>query len=383
VDFEAFIDNIERWCEEAHGVRPGQNEKVAERLIELGADLHEKTATGKWKLDKNVLLGCDHELATMVYRRRRAQKLASSYLVNFLKDQVNGLVHADVRQLGARTGRMSVTRPALQTLPRGNIVRGSFVPDDESQALLSADYDQIEMRLLAHFSGDPRMIEGIEYGDQMRLAGYNGYDLHSMNARGIYGIPMNEPVPKKQRDVTKNAGFAKAYGAGVERFSLTAGVEVEVGKAFLDQYDHTFPGVRAFQRQIEQVAKERLAHDGRPWAQSPIGRYHPAESGKEYTLTNYLIQGTAADVFKEGLVRLDAAGLGDYIRCLVHDEVIFSVPRDGAEDLRREIERSMDDRQQFRVPLTTECSAPLSRWGEKYDYSEFDAVEMVYSEGEE
>lgn len=677
---EPYLEQMRGWIKLEFGVgNPGSDKQVIAKLHEAGLTWEKKTEKGNVACDKEVLKSLPHPLARAILDYRDAQKLYGTYLKNFynLTDS-DGFLHASINPLGARTGRMSISRPSMQNLPRSQHPRNAIIARPE-HTLVLCDYDQVEMRLLAHFAGEERMLEAIRYGDQMTDAGYTGYDVHSMNARGIYGLGQDEEVPKAQRNVTKNcvpldtealtphgwvrhnklrvgdsvlgydreakalrwtdvsdvyhgsdrvlgfahrqlnelrstpnhrwlrfdgsfvttaelrdhpderitlaapcdadgfgdltpdeaaliawaytdgsvrlppsrsasgrvavnigqselkyadvvrsllgrldalhrevvpkpdvpnpvhyfyirtivaediwkraglldgatlvstvaglapaarsafleavmlaegttgqprfsqnagpvadalilaafleghrprtrtalsasgkahtsvylarpyttgqrltwadygeqdvwcpetglgtwvarqgdhvfvtgnSGFAKIYGAGIPQFARTAGISEPDAKAFLDLYDHRFPGVKRFQGEVARVAyaRARDADDDLAWVRSPVGRRHPCETQKIYKLTNYLIQGTAADVFKQALVDLDRAGLSEYLVLPVHDEAIADVPLEEAEEYARAMQETMTNRTDFAVPLTTDCEL-VKRWGTKY-----------------
>ena len=298
-------------------------------------------------------LNSGQQLAYQVLARRKAEKIRGTYLDAF-QEHVDGqnFVHPRMNQLGARTGRMSMERPALQTLPRGRVIRDCFIPRT-GNVLLSADFDQIEMRLLAHFAGDQGLIDAINSGD-----------IHTATAQQVYqDSTIGHKDPRRQ--IAKSVGFAKIYGAGPEKIALTAGVSLAEAKEFLDQYDKNFPGVRGFQTQVAKIAEARKRDEGRAYVKTPIGRLEVSKDDRDYALVNALIQGMAADVFKEALVRLDEAGCGDFMLLPVHDEVIFDVPEDDVDEVKQLITRAMrDDR--WAVPITVGIDGPLSRWGDKY-----------------
>jgi DNA polymerase-1 len=365
---EPYLDQQRAWIRLEFGVaNPGSDKQVIKRLHEYGFSWEKKTEKGNVACDKEVLSAIPHPLAAGVLAYRDAIKLCNTYLKNFDALADGGdMLHAAINPLGARTGRMSISRPSMQNLPRSQHPRNAVIARD-GHTLVLADFDQIEMRLLAHFAREERMLEAIRYGDQMTEAGHSGYDVHSMNARGIYGLGPDEVVPKAMRDVTKNSGFAKIYGAGIAQFARTAGISEDDARSFLELYDVRFPGVKRFQGEIAGVAvgRGRAADDNMAWVTSPIGRRHPCELNKVYKLCNYLIQGTAADVFKRALVNVDLAGLGEYLILPVHDELIADVPNEVVEEYARLLPEVMTDRTGFAVPLT--CDVELTpRWGTKY-----------------
>lgn len=358
----AEVDGLTAWCRTSHGFAIGSPQQLVERLLALGAPLTRLTDKGKLSTDAVTLallaMSPDPvvaELAGKALRARKARKTVSAYLKNFLelRDGEDRL-HPSIRQQGARTGRMSVAQPSLQNLTRGPEVRDCFVPS-EGHVLVSADYDQIEMRLLYHFCRD----------ENLRLAILSG-DLHTTTARMVYGDPtITKDDPRRQP--AKSAGFAKIYGAGVEQFSATAGVPVEEGRRFLDLYAQAFPGVDPFMGRVQAVGRQRLRDTGEPWVRTPAGRRQVAEPDKLYTLTNYLIQGTAADVLKRQMVELDLAGLGPYMILPVHDELVFDVPVDEADEVQEVVRRMMPVHEDvYGVPLTIGVDVYDERWGQKY-----------------
>lgn len=337
------------------GISPTSKDEVISFLAGQGYEFRKRTKGGAIALDEDVLRSMQHPVTELILNIRRAEKLASTYFSNFI-DLVDdqSMLHCSVRQVGARTGRMSITEPALQTLPRDNkTVRNAFIPIDDDHRIVTIDYKQIEMRIFAHFAGEQEMIRQIKD---------LGVDLHTAVARVIYGIPDDQMPPPHLRQITKNANFAKVYGAGAKKFALTAGISEEEGVAFYSTYDAMFPRVKAFQRELANVAQGRYASEGRAYVHAPSGRLHVADEDTLYKLVNYLVQGTAADVLKQKLVQLDLCGFGDYMFLPVHDEVLFDFPADDAVELSHEASEIMVDRKSFQVPLEVDASEPLEMW---------------------
>lgn len=348
-DIQAYTDQLESYCVENWGVRPSETQKVAVKLNNLGVDLTKTTATGSWAMDKDVLEGIDHPLAKAVLEHRQKTKVASTYFGNFINMHNSGVLHPSINTLGARTGRMSIQNPAVQTLPRGRVVRDAFIPRP-GHIWASVDYVNIEMKLLAHFCGDPKMIEAARTSD-----------MHATMAQIAYkDMSIDKYDPRRQ--TFKNANFAKAFVAGAEKFAWTAGMEIEEAKEFLAFYDEEFPGVKSFQKRVERVGRDREQSFGRAYVKSPIGRIHFSEKDKLYTLVNSLIQGTAADCFKQSLVDLDNSGFGQYLLLPVHDEIDMELPNDSAKEMLVEIERIMTQNQ-WAAPLTVSYDTGAN-WGE-------------------
>lgn len=340
-------------CQQEWGVgNPTSNQHVYSRLQADGVQLVQFTPTGKPKLTKEILELIDHPLAQLVLDIRKLAKMRAAYLDTFIElvDE-DGLIHASINPLQARTGRMSITRPGLQTLPRGRSIRDAFVPR-EGHMLLLSDYQQMELRVLAAYGNEEAMIEAFLRGD----------DLHTYTAQQVY---QTDSPTRQQRQVAKNANFSKIYGAGIAKFSMTAGIAEDEGRAFLGMYDQLFPGVVRFQHEIMQAVMQRQRDEGEGYIVTFNGKRLPIGKGKEYVGTNYLIQGSCADIFKRKMCELDAAGVGKYMVLPVHDELVFDVPTDEVEDVSHVIEQVMSEREWFRCPLEVDIETAY-RWGEKY-----------------
>jgi DNA polymerase-1 len=368
-ELEEYCEQCRLWVLENHGVHIGSNQKVAQRFLELGLELNATTATGAWKLDKEILrsiIGLDDRdervaqvertpavvLAELVYAARKQQKIVSTYLENFLNDHHDGFLHPSINQLGARTGRMSITNPALQTLPRGDVVRNCFIPRD-GNVLISTDYDQIEARLVAHFAQDRGLIEAFAAEE----------DFFTVVARNVNGdATLQKKDPRRQW--TKNAFYALLYGAGVDKMSKTAKVHIDQMRAVVDGIHRSYPGIRTFQHKVENVAAQRQMQEGEAYVVDPFGRRQVADDDKAYGLVNYLIQGTAASILKQALVNLDMMGLGNYLVLPVHDEVIIDIPRDEVEAATPVIKEAMLSVGEWLVPLTAGVDV-MERWSKE------------------
>lgn len=247
----------------------------------------------------------------------------------------------------------SITNPAMQTLPRGPRARRAFISRPGHQLVL-ADYAQIEARLLGHFCKDPSFREAIDSSD-----------LHTAVAGMIFG---GDHITREVRQLAKTSLYSVLYGAGPEKFSQTAGVTLEEGTEFLRRYHERFPTVRPFIDYVQTIARQRKRQEGSAYVVTPAGRkLHARKIDAEYTLVNYLIQGSAADIFKQAIVRLQANGFGQHLRLPVHDECIFEIPLDvDAEEFKREVTKIMED-DSWEVPIVVEASGPYDSWANKYD----------------
>jgi DNA polymerase-1 len=356
LELDDFTAQMYEWVGTEFGIKPGSNDAVANRLLRDGVRLVKLTDKGKWSVDDEVLTGLSgaHPLADAVRSYRQSRKFSKTYFAKILEMADGDVIHPGLNPLGARTARMSVSNPPLQQLPSDSpLVRDSFIAR-EGNTLVRIDFDQIEARLLAHFSNEPAMIEAIT----------GGVDLHSFMAARMYGV---ETPTKLQRKLSKTGTFGKIYGIGAAKFAAQQGVTEAEARAFLAMFDNTFSAVPAFIRGVETVARQRLQTEREAYVTTPIGRRHylPPRDDGFYKLVNYLIQGTAADVLKQKLVALDAAGLGSYLTLPVHDEVIFDVPKDDAEEVARVALQVMQDFDSFAVPLTAGAEFG-PRWGDGY-----------------
>jgi DNA polymerase-1 len=321
----------------------------------------EWTDSGQAKMDKDVLTKLGGEIGPKVLRYRRLRKWSTAYLSTFLDNRgADGRLHPNVRVLGARTGRDSITDPAMQTLPRGNEIRNCIIPAP-GKRLVTVDYDTMEYRVFASFANAEAIIAAIN----------EGVDLHKMTAAMAYNITMDQ-VSKAQRQISKNTAYGRIYGAGAAKIATTASapdtdgsftlVTTEEVEKFLDGFDKKIPEVATFMQQVEQIARQRMIEEGQPYIRTVGGRRIPSSPEKMYALVNYLIQGSCADVFHRKVIELANHGYEDFIVLPVHDEVIFEIPTDDYDDLAPEFERIMRDDTTFNIPLTVAASPPLERW---------------------
>jgi DNA polymerase I len=320
---------------------------------ELGLTRGRKTKTG-FSTDAATLEGLrgEHEVVDMLLRFREVDKLRSTYgesLAAEVRD--DGRIHARFRQTVARTGRLSSEQPNLHNIPTrtedGRRFRKAFLPSKGCK-LLVADYDQIELRVIAHLSGDPGLCAAFQ-SDQ---------DVHRFIAGVVFGIPPAK-VDHEQRERAKAVSYGLAYGMEAYGLARRFGISVGEAKAFMDQYFEAFPGVRTFMD--DTVAQARV--DG--FTVTAFGRIRrlpelteatgAARAAAERQAMNAGTQGTAADIFKLALVRLDGAlesrGLAARIVLQVHDEVLVEVPtkeHDEVEALTVEVLTGVTE---LKVPL--------------------------------
>jgi len=288
--------------------------------------------------------GLEAAVAQHLMKYRHYNSWVNNYVYNIRSMEVDGFVHPTVNSMDARTGRSTVTKPALQTLPADKVARNIFKPRHVKGLLYACDYDSQEVRILGALSGDVKIHEFF-------LGGGDGdYHFYVANAAGI------------ERSVAKTVNFARAYGAGVPNMAATAGVSVEVMQDVINQIDAAFPGIPKWL----DLCRDAAISKG--YVDLPYGTRLRIPRGGEYTkAANSIIQGHGAAVLKRAATRLYAAGYGDVMLMAVHDELLFSTPAP-MEEMGfnpKDIEEIMRD-EHLSIPLTATISQPLDRWGDKY-----------------
>lgn len=371
-DFGILHHNLTDRARDEFGVDAGSKDQVVRVLIRDGVDLWKKTDTGAFSLDKEVLPHIDHPLAKIIAQRRKVEKLHSTYLRRFIEySAFDGRLHPNINTLGFSeqsagefgvvTSRMSMSKPNLQQLPRGgdplaSVIRNCIVAK-EGHTFVMCDFDQIELRIMAHLSGDPALIEAFKAGG----------DFFTTLTRRIY---KDETITKSdaRRQLTKAYVYATLYGAGNDKLATTTGVPLAEVEKLAADFAAAYPRVPVFQREVQNRAKERLRAEGVAYVRSPLtGRKLIGQENQEYKLVNYLIQSMAAEIMKTKALELDAAGLGEYMVLFVHDEVILEVPDEEVDHVCEVLNGIMNDDKLLTVPMTAGL-ATGKRWGEKRDY---------------
>jgi len=364
----AYTESVKQWAKKTYGgVSITSTVQLARLFESLGGEITEYTPSGQKSLTKDQLkrfvIDGNPEvkhLAETILAQRKADKLASSYFQNFLEKSISGFVHPSVRTLGARTGRMSITDPALQTLPSGEAtVRRAFVPRDEDHVIISSDLDQVEFRLTAALSEDPDLIALFIEADR------TGGDAFTSIMRDIYQDP-NAQKSDPRRKLVKGVVYGKLYGAGPSKMALTAGVPEAQMKSVVDAFDTAYPGVKRLQKNIENIGMQRLRAEGQGYVLTRTGRRLPCDDDRVYSLTNYLVQSSAAEIFKQNLIKLDQADLTDMMIVPVHDEIVLQVPRQDAAEIMPLVRQCMTTSEGWAVPLTAGVDGPFETWGDKY-----------------
>jgi len=361
----AYCKTAAEWVTAQYGISPGSDLAVIDVLKTQGFEFSKRTKGGRESLDKEVLANIDHPLAQTILQRRQLQKICSTYLKHIIEEaDADDLLHPSINPLGARTSRMSMSQPNLQNLPRASennpaatTVRNCYTTRYGGDGrMLFCDFDQIEMRGLAHMSQDPGL----------RAAFLAPGDFFVNLARQVFrDDTIHKKHPLRQR--VKNVGYAKIYGAGTAKMALTAGIPFEEMDVSVKAFDAEYRYVKMFQQRVYRTAMERKQESGVGYVRSPLtGRRHPSDDGKEYALVNYLVQGLAAEMFKMKLVELENAGLLPYMILPVHDEIILDVPNDRYDDAVTTLKDIMNDQKLLSIPVTAGL-AYGERWGAKVD----------------
>jgi DNA polymerase-1 len=321
---------------------------------ELGLKPGKKTKTG-YSTDAQTLesLRGEHPVIDALLSYREVEKLRSTYGENLLAEvAADGRIHASFRQTVARTGRISSDRPNLHNIPvrsdLGKQFRRAFVPA-EGYSFLVADYDQVELRVIAHLSGDEGLINAMT----------SGSDVHRVVASNVYRVPTEE-VTHTQREFCKMVSYGLAYGMEAYGLSQRLGVPVDEAAAIIDSYFGAFPGVKQYMDETVFEARERGATRTEFGRLRPLPDLHASNyrlrQAAERQAMNAGIQGLAADIFKVALLRLDesleAGHLASRLVLQVHDEVIVEVAAGEEAEAGRLTEEALTGAADLKVPLT-------------------------------
>ena len=301
---------------------------------EMALEGGKKTKTGQWSTPADVLedLATEHEFAARVLDYRQLAKLKSTY-TDALQGHINsetGRVHTSYIQSGASTGRLASTDPNLQNIPvrseEGRRIREAFI-SDTGKTLVSLDYSQIELRILAHVAGI----------DTLKQAFRDGHDIHAMTASEMFDVPLDEMTSDIRRQA-KAINFGVIYG--ISGFGLARNLRIPRAEAqgFIDRYFERFPGIRAYMDETVAFAKEHNRVEtlfGRVIHTPEINAKGPGAGFAKRAAINAPIQGTAADIIRRAMTRMPEAisGLPAKMLLQVHDELIFEVEDGAADDL--------------------------------------------------
>jgi len=345
---------------------PAQLGKVLfdELEVHRAADINKprRTPTGQYKTDHEVLVKVaqKHEVPQLVLEWRQLTKLKSTYIDSLpaLVQPDSGRVHTTFNQAVAATGRLSSEDPNLQNIPirteEGRRVRAAFVPRASSWSLLSADYSQIELRILAHLSEDKALVESFQKGE----------DIHARTAAIVHGILPNLVTPEL-RNQAKIVNYGLMYGMGASRLANETGMRPPEAKKFIKSYFRALPGVKDYlDRSLEHARTEKEARTmfGRRRALGDIDSTNAMQRiAAENMAVNTPIQGAAADIVKRAMLavhgELVRRGLRTRLLLQVHDELVLDVPNDERTEVERLVQDAMVGAAELKVPLEVTMGA--------------------------
>ncbi|MDQ3041147.1 MAG: DNA polymerase I [Acidobacteriota bacterium] len=338
----------------------GSPKQVGEVLEELNIGSSKKTATGQMSTSKDVMteLAETYELPRLVLEFRELDKLRATYADALPKLLgADGRIHSHLNQTVTTTGRLSSSEPNLQNIPirteLGQQIRRAFIPEANHQ-LISADYSQLELRLLAHITRDERMLEAFQ----------NGEDIHAQTAELVFGAktPAELKIARRNAKITN---FAIAYAVEAYGLSQRVGISRVEAKKVIEDYYETYKGVKTFMEETPKAAREQ------GYISSIYGRrrYVPAIKDRNFNVRhraereaiNMPIQGTASDIVKMAMLKVDAAlkreNLKTRMVMQVHDELLLESPNDEVERAKEIVRREMESVVELDVPLLVEIGA--------------------------
>ncbi len=306
--------------------------QVTDALTRLGIPLPDSTRN--WKLQP---LAAQYPVVAKLLEYRTMQKALTSYghnVIEFINPKT-GRLHADFRQIGAPTGRFACTNPNIQQVPHAAEYRRCFMGYPEGRKLVIADYSQIELRILAEFSGDQGFIDAFN----------SGADLHRVTAAQVFNVAQDQ-VTKEQRDFAKRLNFGVVYGIGAPRFSMMTGLSVTEAENVLRRYFATYRGLDTYLREsANRAVGEKQARTG----SGRLVKFNfDASDRQQVSMTqrngkNAPIQGTSADILKRALRLLndDLRNTSAKIVNIIHDEIVVEVDEGESKDVAQKVERAM------------------------------------------
>ncbi|KKX48876.1 DNA polymerase I [Sphingobacterium sp. IITKGP-BTPF85] len=367
---QQFSQNLEidiRQLEETIYEKAGVNFNIASPK-QLGEVLFDKlkldpkakkTKTGQYKTGEDVLLALAYksDIVQDILSFRQLQKLKSTY-VDALPGLINpdtGLIHTSYNQAVAATGRLSSTNPNLQNIPirteRGREVRKAFIPRHENNVILSADYSQIELRLIAELSKDPNMMEAFT----------SGHDIHRATAARVYGLELEE-VTSDQRRNAKAVNFGIIYGQSAFGLSQSLAIPRKEAAEIIDQYFSQYAGIKKYMSEVLDFAKENgyveTILKRRRYLRDINSANMTVRGFAERNAINAPIQGSAADLIKIAMLGIQKAiteqGLSGKMIMQVHDELVFDIPENEVEIFKEIIQTKMTTAIKTEIPLVVE-----------------------------
>ena len=321
-----------------------------------------KSARGQYSTDENTLveIADRHPIVNEILEFRAVKKLLSTYIEPFPSyvSEVDGRVHTTFNQALTATGRLSSSNPNLQNIPvrteRGKEIRKAFIPGTPDGVIVSADYSQIELRIMAHLCGDAHLVQAFK----------DGVDVHAATAAKIFGIPVSE-VTREQRGMAKTANFGIMYGISSFGLAQRLNLSRRDAKALIEGYFESFPAIKEFIAGSAEFARKNgyveTLFGRRRYLPDIHARNAVVRGLAERNAVNAPIQGTSADIIKLAMIgvadRLKEAGLRSRMVLQIHDELLFDAIPSEVPELTRIVVDVMENVVKLSVPLTVECSA--------------------------
>jgi DNA polymerase-1 len=340
---------------------PKQLGDVLFETLKLGGEKPKKTRTGQYQTSEDILsaMAHVHPAIPLILDYRSLRKLKSTYVdtLPLAVDPADGRVHTNYRQAVASTGRLSSDEPNLQNIPirteKGREIRKAFVPRDEHFGLLSADYSQIELRIIAHMSGDPNMQEAFR----------QGLDIHAATAAQVFHVPIGE-VTREQRSRAKAVNFGIAYGQGAFGLSQNLGISRAEAQEIITGYFAQFPGVKGYMDQTIAFCRQhgyvQTLMGRRRYLPDVLSANNTVRAAAERVAINAPMQGTAADIIKVAMIRihhwLEKERMRSKLLLQVHDELVFDCHWDEAEVVKRQVKSLMEGAMELAVPLVVDMN---------------------------
>lgn len=355
-DLEALESKIKALADEDFNVdSPKQLGPILFEKLAISAKA-KKTKTGQYSTSEDVLRNYinDHEIIKEILEYRQLKKLKSTYVdpLPTMVNQKTGRIHTNYRQTVAATGRLSSDNPNLQNIPirteKGRLIRKAFIPRDENHVLFSADYSQVELRIIAALSQDETMIKAFNSGE----------DIHAATASKVFGVPLSD-VTREMRGKAKAVNFGIIYGQGAFGLAQNLDISRKEAKGIIDSYFEQFSALKKFQQETIEFARKN------GYVETIMGRrrYLKDISSSNAVVKNFAernainapIQGSAADIIKIAMISIDEElKKGNYKSKMVmqvHDELVFDAHKDELESLEKLVIDKMEGAYSFDVPL--------------------------------
>ncbi|HPD66161.1 MAG TPA: DNA polymerase I [Bacteroidia bacterium] len=365
-ELKALEEKVFRLCGMSFNLNsPQQLGHVLFNVLKLDPDAKKTKKSGQFSTNEEVLtrLAEKHEIAGVILEYREIQKLKSTYsdALPGLVNPVSGMIHTSYEQAVASTGRLSSRNPNLQNIPvrteRGRLIRKAFIPRQPERLILSADYSQIELRVVAHVSNDEAMIEAFR----------TGKDIHTSTAAKVFGVK-SEEVNSDMRRKAKEVNFGIIYGISSWGLAQRLGISKKEASEIIDNYFKSFPGIKNYmQESIEKARKSGYAETlfGRRRYLRDINSVNAMQRAfAERNAINAPVQGTAADIIKLAMIKIHDTFKKEKLKSLmimqVHDELVFDVIQDEYEVVTELVREGMENVVRLKVPLIVDIGKGMN-----------------------